>query len=292
MERQVIVAKSAGFCFGVERAVARVYEQIQAVKEGKAQGPIYTYGPIIHNEEVVRDLEEKDVQVLDTEEDLENLPEGQGTVIIRSHGVSRHVYDILNSRGVNVVDATCPFVKKIHKIVDEHSRAGEAVIIIGSPVHPEVEGIRGWGNGDTVVVENEADAEDYNLPEGKKLCIVSQTTFNYNKFQELVEIFEKKRYDKVVLNTICSATEERQMEARQIACEADTMIVIGGRHSSNTQKLYEICRKECENTYYIQTLVDLDTKPFQCIGCVGITAGASTPNNIIEEVQKHVRIKF
>ena len=116
MERQVIVAKSAGFCFGVERAVA--------------QGPIYTYGPIIHNEEVVRDLEEKDVQVLDTEEDLENLPEGQGTVIIRSHGVSRHVYDILNSRGVNVVDATCPFVKKIHKIVDEHSRAGEAVIII------------------------------------------------------------------------------------------------------------------------------------------------------------------
>ena len=144
MERQVIVAKSAGFCFGVERAVARVYEQIQAVKEGKAQGPIYTYGPIIHNEEVVRDLEEKDVQVLDTEEDLENLPEGQGTVIIRSHGVSRHVYDILNSRGVNVVDATCPFVKKIHKIVDEHSRAGEAVIIIGSPVHPEVEGIRGW----------------------------------------------------------------------------------------------------------------------------------------------------
>ena len=121
---------------------------------------------------------------------------------------------------------------------------------------------------------------------------MSQTTFNYNKFQELVEILEKKRYDKVVLNTICSATEERQLEARQIACEADTMIVIGGRHSSNTQKLYEICRKECENTYYIQTLVDLDTKPFQCIGCVGITAGASTPNNIIEEVQKHVRIKF
>ena len=192
MERQVIVAKSAGFCFGVERAVARVYEQIQAVKEGKAQGPIYTYGPIIHNEEVVRDLEEKDVQVLDTEEDLENLPEGQGTVIIRSHGVSRHVYDILNSRGVNVVDATCPFVKKIHKIVDEHSRAGEAVIIIGSPVHPEVEGIRGWGNGDTVVVENEADAEDYNLPEGKKLCIVSQTTFNYNKFQELEKKFQKR----------------------------------------------------------------------------------------------------
>ena len=298
MERQVIVAKSAGFCFGVERAVARVYEQIQAVKEGKAQGPIYTYGPIIHNEEVVRDLEEKDVQVLDTEEDLENLPEGQGTVIIRSHGVSRHVYDILNSRGVNVVDATCPFVKKIHKIVDEHSRAGEAVIIIGSPVHPEVEGIRGWGNGDTVVVENEADAEDYNLPEGKKLCIVSQTTFNYNKFQELVEILRKKSYDNNVLNilnilnTICNATEERQREAKNIAGEVDTMLVVGGRHSSNTQKLFEICKKECGNTYYIQTPVDLDSEMFQCSSCVGITAGASTPKKIIEEVQEHVRVKF
>ena len=292
MERQVIVAKSAGFCFGVERAVARVYEQIQAVKEGKAQGPIYTYGPIIHNEEVVRDLEEKDVQVLDTEEDLENLPEGQGTVIIRSHGVSRHVYDILNSRGVNVVDATCPFVKKIHKIVDEHSRAGEAVIIIGSPVHPEVEGIRGWGNGDTVVVENEADAEDYNLPEGKKLCIVSQTTFNYNKFKELVEILEKKSYDVSVLNTICNATKERQTEAQSIAETVDAMIVIGDKHSSNTQKLFEICRKACNNTYYIQTLDDLNMNQLKSVKTVGITAGASTPKNIIEEVQNNVRINF
>lgn len=292
MERQVIVAKSAGFCFGVERAVARVYEQIQAVKEGKAQGPIYTYGPIIHNEEVVRDLEEKDVQVLDTEEDLENLPEGQGTVIIRSHGVSRHVYDILNSRGVNVVDATCPFVKKIHKIVDEHSRAGEAVIIIGSPVHPEVEGIRGWGNGDTVVVENEADAEDYNLPEGKKLCIVSQTTFNYNKFKELVEIISEKGYNIIIRNTICNATEERQTEAREIAKRVDAMIVVGGSSSSNTRKLYEICKNECKDTYYIQTLNDLDMTSLGKADCIGITAGASTPNNIIQEVYTNVRTEL
>ena len=292
MERQVIVAKSAGFCFGVERAVARVYEQIQAVKEGKAQGPIYTYGPIIHNEEVVRDLEEKDVQVLDTEEDLENLPEGQGTVIIRSHGVSRHVYDILNSRGVNVVDATCPFVKKIHKIVDEHSRAGEAVIIIGSPVHPEVEGIRGWGNGDTVVVENEADAEDYNLPEGKKLCIVSQTTFNYKKFQDLVEIIKKKEYNICISNTICNATEERQNEARRIARRADAMIVIGDSSSSNTRKLYEICKTECQETFYIQTLSGLELDKLKSSDCIGITAGASTPNNIIEEVYTNVRRKL
>lgn len=292
MERQVIVAKSAGFCFGVERAVERVYEQIKAVNEGKAQGPIYTYGPIIHNEEVVRDLEEKGVRVLDTEEDLKNLPEGQGTVVIRSHGVSRYIYDILNSRKLNVVDATCPFVKKIHKIVDEHSGAGEAVVIIGSPIHPEVEGIRGWGNGDTVVIENEADAKEYNLPEGKKLCIVSQTTFNYNKFKELVEIISEKGYNIIIRNTICNATEERQTEAREIAKRVDAMIVVGGSSSSNTRKLYEICKNECKDTYYIQTLNDLDMTSLGKADCIGITAGASTPNNIIQEVYTNVRTEL
>lgn len=296
--RTVTVAKTAGFCFGVERAVNQVYEQIKAVKEGKAEGPIYTYGPIIHNEEVVRDLEEKGVTVLDTEEDLKALPEGKGTVIIRSHGVSRHIYDILKERGIRIADATCPFVKKIHRIVDEHAAAGDAVVIIGSPFHPEVEGIRGWGNTYTTVIENEAEAQNYVVPEGKKLCVVSQTTFNYNKFQELVEILRKKSYDNNVLNilnilnTICNATEERQREAKNIAGEVDTMLVVGGRHSSNTQKLFEICKKECGNTYYIQTPVDLDSEMFQCSSYVGITAGASTPNKIIEEVQEHVRIKF
>ena len=296
--RTVTVAKTAGFCFGVERAVNQVYEQIKAVKEGKAEGPIYTYGPIIHNEEVVRDLEEKGVTVLDTEEDLKALPEGKGTVIIRSHGVSRHIYDILKERGIRIADATCPFVKKIHRIVDEHAAAGDAVVIIGSPFHPEVEGIRGWGNTYTTVIENEAEAQNYVVPEGKKLCVVSQTTFNYNKFKDLVEILRKKRYDNNVLNilnilnTICNATEERQKEAQNIAGEVDTMLVIGGRHSSNTQKLFEICKKECGNTYYIQTPVDLDSEMFQCSSYVGITAGASTPKKIIEEVQEHVRIEF
>ena len=288
MAREVIVAKSAGFCFGVERAVEQVYEQIEKVKRGEASGPIYTYGPIIHNEEVVRDLEEKGVRVLETEEDLRALPFGQGTVIIRSHGVSRHVYDILKERGVAVVDATCPFVKKIHRIVDEHSRAGEAVVIIGNASHPEVEGIRGWGNSETKVVENEAQAEEYNLLEGQKLCIVSQTTFNYNKFKELVEKFLKKGYDSSVLNTICNATQERQVEAARIASQVDAMIVIGGRHSSNTQKLYEICLKECKDTFYIQTLGDLDPDSVSSVRSVGITAGASTPRKIIEEV--HTRM--
>ena len=284
-ERTIKVAKTAGFCFGVKRAVEKVYEQVELGKEN-----IFTYGPIIHNEEVVADLESKGVRVLASKEELEMLREG--TVVIRSHGVPEEIYQLIEAKGLECVDATCPFVKKIHRIVEKESNNGRHIIIIGNDKHPEVEGIKGWCHGPVTVISDEEEAENLAVLPEEKLCIVSQTTFNYNKFQELVEILEKKRYDRIVLNTICSATEERQLEARQIACKADTMIVIGGRHSSNTQKLYEICRKECKNTYYIQTLVDLDTRPFQCIGCVGITAGASTPNNIIEEVHKHVRIKF
>ena len=205
-KRKVIVAKTAGFCFGVERAVNEVYKQIQLQKEGETGGPIYTYGPIIHNEEVVRDLEERGVQVLNTPEDLMALPEGTGTVIIRSHGVSKEIYELLKERKIRIVDATCPFVKKIHRIVEEHSKAGETVIIIGNPSHPEVEGIRGWGNGDTIVIENGTQLENLRLPTGQKVCIVSQTTFNYNKFKELVEKISKKGYDSSVLNTICNAT--------------------------------------------------------------------------------------
>ena len=282
-ERVIKTAKTAGFCFGVKRAVEKVYDQ---VRMGKAK--VYTYGPIIHNEEVVQDLESRGVTVLAGREELEKLSEG--TVVIRSHGVSRKICQLIEEKHLECVDATCPFVKKIHRIVEREGKNGRHIIIVGNPDHPEVEGIRGWCTGPVTVISTRQEAEKLEFPEETKLCIVSQTTFNYNKFQDIVEILSKKRYDRLVINTICSATEERQLEARQIACEVDTMIVIGGRHSSNTQKLYEICRKECNNTYYIQTLVDLDTRPFQCIGCVGITAGASTPNNIIEEVQKHVRI--
>ena len=282
---EVTVAKSAGFCFGVKRAVDTVYEQIE-----KGQKPVYTYGPIIHNEQVVEDLAARGVQVIRSEEELERITEG--TVIIRSHGVPRRICDKIKAQGLTLVDATCPFVRKIHRIVEQESEKGNHIVIIGSEPHPEVEGIKGWASGPVTVISTEEEARSFVPENGKKVSIVAQTTFNYNKFKDLVEILEKKRYDRIVLNTICNATEERQAEARQIACEADTMIVIGGRHSSNTQKLYEICRRECKNTYYIQTLVDLDTRPFQCIGCVGITAGASTPNNIIEEVQEYVRIKF
>ena len=281
----MIVAKSAGFCFGVKRAVDKVYEQI-----GKAGKPIYTFGPIIHNEEVVKDLESKGVQVLRSLEELKALDDG--IVVIRSHGVGKQIYELLKSKQIDIVDATCPFVAKIHRIMEEQKAAGRRVIIIGNEHHPEVEGIKGWGDETTIVVETPEQVDDLELSEGEKLCIVSQTTFNYNKFKELVEKISKKGYDILVLNTICNATQERQVEAKRIASEVDAMIVIGGKNSSNTQKLYDICKKECKNTCYIQTLSDLDPESVTSVRSVGITAGASTPNHIIEEVHTNVRIKF
>lgn len=283
----VELAKTAGFCFGVKRAVDTVYQQIEQYRGEK----IFTYGPIIHNEEVIKDLRSHGVEVLNDEEELKTAD--ADVVVIRSHGVAKYIYDIMGERGITCVDATCPFVKKIHKIVAEKSAEGSYIVIVGNGEHPEVQGIRGWAGEQVTVVQTPEDAERFELPDkDQKVCIVAQTTFNYNKFKELVEIISKKRYDIVVLNTICNATKERQTEARQIAARVDAMVVIGDKRSSNTQKLFEICKEECLNTYYIQTLDDLDINQLRSVESVGITAGASTPNKIIEEVQNNVRINF
>lgn len=274
---KVTLAKSAGFCFGVKRAVDMVSEQLDAANE-----PIYTYGPIIHNEEVVAELAAKGVRVIPEGSDFANYE--PGIVILRSHGVSKAVRDTLEQAGFQIVDATCPFVLKIHRYVRKYSEEGYHILIAGNESHPEVQGIVGWIEGEDYSVIH--DVEDLPPLDGRKICMVSQTTFNYKKFKELVEIIEKKGYDIIVLNTICNATEERQREAAQIAGEVDAMIVIGGKSSSNTQKLFELCKKECEDTYYIQTKDDLNLSVLQDFNNVGITAGASTPNNIIEEVQK------
>ena len=283
----VELAKTAGFCFGVKRAVDTVYQQIEQYRGEK----IFTYGPIIHNEEVIKDLRSHGVEVLNDEEELKTAD--ADVVVIRSHGVAKYIYDILEERGITCVDATCPFVKKIHKIVAEKSAEGSYIVIVGNGEHPEVQGIRGWAGEQVTVVQTQEDAERFELPDkDQKVCIVAQTTFNYNKFKELVEIISKKRYDIVVLNTICNATKERQTEARHIAKRVDAMIVIGDKRSSNTQKLFEICSNACADTYYIQTLGDLNMNQLRSVETVGITAGASTPNKIIEEVQNNVRINF
>ncbi|MCR5835090.1 MAG: 4-hydroxy-3-methylbut-2-enyl diphosphate reductase [Lachnospiraceae bacterium] len=285
---EVRLAECAGFCFGVKRAVDTVYEQL---KTGKT---IYTYGPIVHNEEVVKELEEKGVKVIHDFSELKDLiqSEQSAAVIIRAHGVPRAVYEQIEKCGMECVDATCPFVKRIHNIVEKESREGKHILVVGNPGHPEVEGIVGWCQGPVTVLETPEDVLAYEPLPDEKLCIVSQTTYNYNKFQYIVEIFRKKGYNDSVVNTICSATEERQLSAQRLAKEADVMIVIGGKHSSNTRKLYEICSRECANTYFIQTLDDLHLELPKAFRLVGITAGASTPNKLIEEVQNYVRINF
>ena len=275
---EITVAKSAGFCFGVQRAVDSVYKELE-----ENSGKIYTFGPIIHNEQVVEDLNKRGIEVIDTVEQLKEIKEG--TVVIRSHGVAKEIYDILEQQKLKMVDATCPFVKKIHNIVLDESNNGKTIIIIGNDNHPEVEGIKGWANGEVIVINKEEQIEKLSLPEQTKACIVSQTTFNHNKFKYLVEIIRKKGYDITVVNTICNATHVRQVEAQKISSKVDGMIVIGGKNSSNTQKLYDICRNECENTFYVQTVKDLNLHELKSLKSIGITAGASTPKNIIEEVR-------
>lgn len=281
---KVELAKSAGFCFGVEKAVNTVYEEAKNENE-----IVYTLGPIIHNEEVVKDMKKRGVEAVKME-DLASLQ--KGTVIIRSHGVSREVYNFVKNSGHRVVDATCPFVKKIHAIVSVQSGKGKTVVIIGNPDHPEVMGIKGWGDKNTYALENIEQFINLGLKKDEEIIIVAQTTFNHKKFQEIIDKISLLGYDVRCFNTICNATQERQAEAKKIASNVDAMIVIGDKKSSNTGKLVEICQEECKNTVFIQTLEDLNYDALLSVDSVGITAGASTPKHIIEEVQNIVRSKF
>ncbi len=273
---KIDVAKSAGFCFGVKRAVDTV---LKKAAEGKK---VYTFGPIIHNETVVNEFEQKGITVIENTKEAYKVP--KGTIIIRSHGISKADNDLLNCSGHEIIDATCPFVKKIHNIVYEESKKNKKIIIIGDKNHPEVMAISGWCEGNAIVIQNPEEAVGF-VPEGNsEYVVVSQTTFNQKIFKETVEILKKNIYYISVMNTICSATEERQKEAFEMAQTHDAMIVIGSTKSSNTRKLFEICKRQCASTYFIQKLVDLDLNQFKSFCCVGITAGASTPKNLITEV--------
>ena len=288
----VVLAKSAGFCFGVERAVDAVYRVLEEEekKNPEERLPIYTYGAIVHNEKIVENLESRGVHVLKSKEELKALE--QGIVVIRAHGVGKDIYDLLEKRGLKIVDSSCPFVRKIQKLVAEHSKAGDSVIVMGDPEHPEIQGILGWGDGDVTALKG--IEEVLRLPDGngKKIFVVAQTTFHIDKFKTVLETFKKKGYHTSVINTICNATFERQSEAKELAGKSDAMVVIGGSSSSNTKKLYEICKAICPNTQLIQTVKDLKFNSDEAIRNVGITAGASTPKEIIEEVLTYVRNEF
>ena len=280
---EVRLADPCGFCFGVKRAVDGVYEQL---KSGR---PIYTYGPVVHNETVVSDLESKGVKVIPDKESLESMTlESDAVVVIRAHGIGRDVYKILDDKGCETADFTCPFVQRIHDIVLKESREGKYIVIVGNPAHPEIVGICGWCDGPYQVVKTDEEAEQLNIE--SDITVVAQTTFQHRKFSQIVEIINKKGYNANVVNTICSATKDRQDAAEVLSKTADAMIVIGGSASSNTRRLYEIASENCPNTVCIQKPDDLVTfKRPESVNLIGITAGASTPQNIIEEVQKYVR---
>ncbi len=269
---EIILAKSAGFCFGVKNAVKTAYEKAETETE------LYTYGPIIHNKTVTDDLEKKGVHVI---EDLDSAPAG-GKIIIRSHGVPPKVYEDIEKRGFEYFDCTCPFVKKIHRIVEDRHKKGMEIIITGSPVHPEVVGINGWCGNSAVIISSVEEAKAFEPEDGKKYALVSQTTFQTDIYDEIADIICKKT-DVELNRTICLATAERQHEAVETAKRVDCMIILGDNKSSNTRKLYEISKKYCENTFLCETFVDLDLKSVLKYGKIGITAGASTPPAIIKE---------
>lgn len=269
---EITVAKSAGFCFGVNRAIEAVYAAI-------GTGTLFTYGPIIHNKTVTNNLEKQGVKCI---ENLDGIDEG--TIVIRSHGVGEDVYKEIEKKELNIIDGTCPFVKKIHNIVHKNSQDGSKIIIVGSKIHPEVMGINGWCNNDAIIVESVEEVNCLELGQSNRYSVVVQTTFRRNKFDSIVKALSEKKIDTQIYDTICSATDERQKEAIELSKIMDKMIVIGDKNSSNTQKLYEICKKNCNNTYNVESFEDLVLNIFNRNDKIGITAGASTPSAIIKEV--------
>lgn len=267
------VAESAGFCFGVKRAIEMAYEAIGV------EPKLYSYGQLIHNKTVTDNLASKGLEIV---ESLDGLTEG--TLLIRSHGVGKALYDEAEAKGLKILDGTCPFVKKIHNIVHDKLAEGLGIIIVGDGTHPEVIGINGWCENAAVILEDEEAAKTKEIPEKEKYAVVVQTTFRQAKLDKILEILQDRGVNMEVHNTICSATEKRQTEAEELSKTVDKMIVIGGKNSSNTQKLVEICAKNCGNTVHIETICDLVLNNFGKDDKIGITAGASTPPAIIKEV--------
>ena len=275
------LAESAGFCFGVKIAVD------SAIKAGKELGGAYTNGPIIHNKQVVQFLESLNVKQLDENTELKS----GDTVIIRSHGVPPEVERNLRSKNINVLDATCPFVKKVHEKVRQLVEEGYYVVIIGEKGHPEVIGILGHlrdAGGKGIVIQNMEELYK-NLPKRNKVGIVAQTTQNEDFFEKAVGYIASNVEELKVFNTICDATSVRQEEVKKLAPTVDIMIIIGGKHSGNTNRLAQISRSLNPNTYHIEKADELKKEWFDNVKSVGISAGASTPDWIIKEVVERIK---
>lgn len=276
---KIILAKSAGFCFGVNRAVTIVNNLLE---EGKK---VTTLGPIIHNPHMVAELAERGVEIADTPNDLSSMDR---TLVIRSHGVPQSVIDEIEQKGISYENATCPFVSKIHQIVKDNSREGKVILIAGDENHPEVQGIVGHCEGEHYIFKNYEDLgkllKKLENVENISICVVAQTTYDVKEWKNCLKLLKKVYTNAKIFDTICSATSIRQSEAEELASISDIMVVIGGRQSSNTAKLFSVCKSKCERTYLIESAAELDDIALIDADIIGITAGASTPARIIKEV--------
>ena len=277
---EVRIADNAGFCFGVKRAMKMAWDEL----ENKSENNIYSLGPLIHNKQAVDRYKEKGLVEMDN---LESIP-SESKLIIRSHGVAEKVYTESKAKNMEIVDTTCPFVKKIHDIVKDFSDRGYKIIIVGNPNHPEIIGINGWCNNEAIVINKLEEIDDMTFDPTQIYCVVSQTTANLESFDKIVQKLKTKINNLTVKNTICFATKERQISAIDLAREVDCMVVIGGKHSSNTQKLVNIC-KDLVPTFSIETKEELEKEKFAGFKVAGVTAGASTPDWIIEEVINYLK---
>lgn len=271
------IGEHAGFCFGVRRAVCKAFECADQ------QLPCVTLGPLIHNPQEVARLEAAGVRSVDS---LDEVMPGQ-TVIIRSHGVTPQVYALCEARGIPVIDATCPHVAHIHQLVRDFSAEGDAVVIVGEPDHPEIIGIAGWASGPVFILPTREAAEAAALP--AKALVVAQTTLRRDRFEAVLDVLRRRIPELTVRMTICAATSQRQQEAERLSHEADVMIVVGGRNSSNTKKLLETCALRCSRAYQVETPEDIPQGIIRPEDRVAITAGASTPQWLLEQVRERIR---
>lgn len=270
----VKIAKNAGFCFGVKRAMKMAWDEVEKNNSG-----IYALGPLIHNKQAVAKYEEKGLKTVD---EIDIIPNYEN-MIIRSHGVPEKTYKEAKDKKLKIIDTTCPFVKKIHTVVSEYHNKGYEIIVIGDMKHPEVIGINGWCENSAIIIKTVEQMENMDLDNSKKYCLVAQTTINPDLYSSIVAKLSDKLEEIVFNDTICSATKTRQESAKELAREVDCMVVIGGKHSSNTQKLVKVC-EDLVPTFAIETKDELDVDMLKEYKTLGITAGASTPNWIIEEV--------
>lgn len=270
---EIIKAEKSGYCYGITNAISTIDKLLD---DGKTD--LYILGDISHNKQEMERLYKRGIKKISSPEEID-----KGTVFIRTHGISKEEYDRIQKANLDIIDTTCPNVKKVHNLVQKYDELGYQIIIIGDPDHPEVKGIAGWASNKTPIIINDVNKAKL-LDDYDKIGIVSQTTFIYDKFKEITEILKNKSRDILIFNTICKATDDRQREAVKVADSVEAMIVVGGYHSSNTQKLKELCSAHCKNTWLIETVQDLDFNKLKGIKKIGLTAGASTPDWLIKEV--------